>query len=99
MIFPLRVPLQLLAIKIDLAQISCAVPRGLVIEMRRCRMTALAPGRYGPRVNFGAKFDYRSEAVPQRAIPFFRSRIRARPKRSQRAPHRRSEAHRYARPR
>src|SRR4029077_12549129 len=97
MVFTLRVSLQLRTIEVDLAQFARAVSFGLIVEMRRCRMAALAAGRHGPGANFVAKLDYCNKAVPACAIPFFCSRVSTRSKRRQRAPHGRSESHRNAR--
>src|SRR5690348_476708 len=98
MVLPLRVPLQLFAVKINFAQVSFAVSHRLIVEMRGCRVAALASGRYRPRMNFGAKFDHRHETVSTGSIPLFRPRIRSRSERCQRAPERRGESHGNARP-
>src|SRR5207245_9828179 len=61
--------------KVNLAQVSRAVPLGLIVEMRRSGMAALASGGHGAGAHFVAKFDDRHEAVAARAIPLLGSGI------------------------
>jgi hypothetical protein len=77
MVFALDVALELGPIKVNFAQVSRAVPLGLIVEMRRSGMAALAPGSHGSGAHFVAKVDDRHEAVAARAIPLLRSRISA----------------------
>src|SRR5207249_390229 len=98
MILPLGVALELGTVKVNFAQISLAVLLGFIIEVRRGGMSALAPRGDGPGSDFVSKFDGRDKAVAARAVPLFRSGIRPRTKRRQRAPERRGEAHGNAGP-
>src|SRR5438093_2611122 len=48
MVLALDVTLQLRAIEVHISQIASAVPRGLIVEVRRRRIAALAAGRARP---------------------------------------------------
>src|SRR5262245_27881913 len=96
-IFALDVALQLLAVEIHLAQIAGRVARGLIAEVRRLGIAALAAGRDRPRAHPVAELDDGHEAVAARAVHLVRPRIRARAEGRQRSPPRRREADREAR--
>ncbi len=96
MILTLGVTLELGTVKVDFAQICCGVALGFVVEVRRGRMAALASDRHRPGAHFVSKFDYRDEAVAARAVPLFRSGIRPRAERGQRAPERIRKSNRNA---
>src|ERR1035437_5019849 len=99
MILPLRMSLELIAVKVDLAQFARAVPRGLVVEVRRLRIAALPSGRHGPRPHAVAELHHGDEAIAAGAIPLLRARVRARRERGQRSPLRGREANGNARSR
>src|ERR1019366_1193415 len=63
MVFPLRMSLELIAVEVDLAQLSGAVALGLIVEVRGSRMAALAAGRHGPGAHAFAELDHGDEAV------------------------------------
>src|ERR1035437_9462215 len=92
MILPLRVSLELIAVKVDLAQFSRAVPLGLIVEVRGRRIAALSACRHGPGPHAVAELDHGDEAVAAGAIPLLRARVRARRERGQRSPLRGGEA-------
>src|ERR1035441_7291434 len=85
MVFPLRVPLELLAVEVDLAQFTCAVALGLIVEVRGSGMAALAAGRHGSSAHAFAELDHGDETVAAGAIPLFGARVGARGERSQRS--------------
>src|ERR1035437_464913 len=62
MILPLRMSLELIAVKVDLAQFSRAVPLGLIVEVRGRRIAAFSACRHGPRPHAVAELDH-DEAV------------------------------------
>src|ERR1035437_1732625 len=92
MVVPLRMSLELIAVKVDLAQFSRTVPLGLIVEVRRCRIAALSACRHGPGPHAVAELHHGDEAVTAGAIPLLRSRVRARRERGQRSPLRGGEA-------
>src|ERR1035438_3464587 len=97
MILPLRVTLELVAVKVNLPQISRGVALGLIVEMRRGDAAAFAAGGHGFGAYLVAELHHRDEAVATGAVPLLRSRIDARSERRQRSPGRRREADRNAR--
>src|ERR1035438_9802784 len=99
MILPLRVPLELIAVKVHLAQFARAVPLRLIVEVRRRRVPALPAGRHRLGPHAGAELHHRHEAVAAGAVPLLRPRVGARSERRQRSELRRGEAHRNARSR
>src|ERR1017187_6691859 len=99
MVFPLRVSLELLAIEVDLAQFTCAVTFGLIVEVRGRRIAALAAGRHGHGADALAELDHGDEAVAARAKPLLGARVGARGERRQRSPMRGGEADGNAGPR
>src|SRR5713226_7052999 len=84
------------AIEVHVAQITRAVAPGLIVEVRRRGIAALAAGADGLRLHPIAELDDRHEAVAAAAVHLFRARIRARAERGERSPPRRREADRYA---
>src|ERR1035437_8404739 len=99
MILPLRVSLELIAVEVDLAQFSRAVPLGLIVEVRGRRIAALSACRHGPGPHAVAELDHGAEAFAAGAIPLLRAPVRARRERSQRSPLRGGEANGNARSR
>ena len=95
---PLRVLLDVRAVEVDLAQVAGGVALGLVVEVRRRRIAALAAGAHRPRPHAVAELHHRHEAVAARAVHLLRARVGARAERRQRSPARRREADRDARP-
>src|SRR5882672_4170707 len=96
MVFPLGVSLELRTVKVDVTQITSAVPPGFIVEMRGRRITAFASSGHSSCTNLLAELDYCDETVPARPIPLFRSWMGSRTKGRQRSPHRRSETNRDA---
>src|ERR1035437_7772485 len=99
MILPLRMSLELIAVKVDLSQVARAVPLGLIVEVRGRRITALSAGRHGPGPHAVAELHHGDEAVAARAIPLLRPWVGARRERGQRSPLRGGEANGDARSR
>src|SRR5450759_3065933 len=99
MILPLGVSLELRAVEIDLAQLASAVPPGLIVEVRGCRIAALSACRHGPGPHAVAELHHGDEAVAAGAIPLLRARVRARRERGQRSQLRGGEAKGNARSR
>src|ERR1035437_2502760 len=99
MVLALSVALELRAVKVDLAQLSRAVPLGLIVEVRGRRIAALPAGRYGPGPHAVAELHHGDEAVAARSIPLLRPRVGARRERGQRSPLRGGEANGDARSR
>src|SRR5664279_6322218 len=92
MVLPLRMSLELRAVEVDLAQFARAVPLGLIVEVRGCRIAALSACRHGPGPHAVAELHHGDEAVAAGAIPLLRARVRARRERGQRSPLRGGEA-------
>src|SRR5215469_13530431 len=63
MIFPFGMPLQLLRIKVNLAQIAGRIPLRLVVEMLRPDLPALATGSHCLRAHLRSEFHYGHETV------------------------------------
>src|SRR5579883_2685766 len=78
MVFALGVPLQLLAVEVDLAQVAGGVALGLVVEVLRLGMAAFAAAGDGAGAHARAEFDYRNEAVAAGPVPFLRAGVRPR---------------------
>src|SRR3954453_13140977 len=97
-VLPLAVPLQLIGIEVDVPQASGAVTLRLILEVLRLRVAALAAGRHRPGLPLVAELDHGDEAVAGVAVHLLGIRIAARAERRQRAPARRGEADRNARP-
>src|SRR5438445_1271460 len=91
MVLALDVALQLGTIEVHVSQIARAVSRGLIVEVRRRRIAALAAGRDRPGPHAIAEFDDCHEAVPARAVHLLGSLVRARAEGRQRAPPRGGE--------
>src|SRR6476660_6272266 len=99
MVLPLAVPLELGTIEVHVPQIAGAVAPGLIVEMRRFGIAALAACRDGLGLHaISPEFDHRDEAVAAGAVHLLGAFVRARAERRQRAPPRRGEADRDARP-
>ena len=84
MVFPLDVALQLGGIEIHFAQIAGAVALGLIVEVRRAGIAALAAGRHGPGADAVAELDHGDEAVAAGPVDLLRVRCR-RARRTKRA--------------
>src|ERR1700729_411068 len=82
----LDMPLELLGPEIDGAQVAGRVAFGLVVEMWRIRMAALATGSDRARTNLVAELDHRDEAVAAGTVVALRSRPTVRAERGERAP-------------
>src|SRR5687768_10392809 len=95
---PLGVAYELVGMEIDLAQVARRVAPGLVVEMGRAGMAALAAGRDRQSPDTRSELDDRDEAVAAGAVPALRARPGARAERSERPPPARSERNRDARP-
>src|SRR5437660_10280503 len=91
MILPLDVAFDLLAIEVHVSQVAGAVPRRLIVEMRRRGVAALAAGRDRFGLHAIAELDDRHEAVAARPIHLLRAFVGARAERGQRTPTRRGE--------
>src|SRR5437870_1679895 len=96
MILALDMALQLGTIEVHVSQIARAVPRGLIVEVRRRRVAALAAGCDRPGPHAIAEFDDSHEAVPARPVHLLGPLVRARAEGRQRAPPRGGEADRDA---
>ena len=86
MIFALGMAFELDAVEIDLAQISGAVPFGLVVEMRGGRMAAFAARGDRQSPHFIAELNDGDEAVSGCSVPFFGAWISMGCERCQRSP-------------
>jgi hypothetical protein len=80
------VPAQLVRVEIDLAQIAGRVALGLVVEVRRARVAALAAGADGAGADAGAELDGSDEAVAAQAVIALGPVLPARAERGERAP-------------
>src|SRR6476620_4218651 len=96
MIHPLSVSFELRRIKVYLSEIPGAVAHGLVVEVRRRRIAALATRGDCSRAHAFTELDDGDEAVAAGAVPFLRSGIWAGSERCQRSPSRRGERNRNA---
>ena len=87
LVFPLRVSLQLLPVKIHIPQTTRCITARLIVKVFRGRIAALSARRHRLRPHFVSELHHRDEAVPAGPIPLFGLRIRAGAKRSKRTPH------------
>src|ERR1035437_10135468 len=92
MILPLRMSLELIAVKVGLSQVARSVPLGLIVEVRGRRIAALSAGRHGPGPHAVAELHHGDEAVAAGAVPLLGPRVGARSERGQRSPLRGGEA-------
>src|SRR5471030_3254073 len=86
MVLALRVARELRRIEVDVAQIARAVSLGLIVEVLRLRVAALAAGRHRLRAHRVAELDDGDEAVAGVAVHFLRGLVAARAERRERAP-------------
>jgi len=70
MVYPFGVPRELRRIEVHGAQIARGVPLGLVIEVWRAHVAALAPRRHRSGAHAVAELHHRHETVTAGAIPF-----------------------------
>ena len=63
-------PLQLLGVKVHLAQVAGGVTLGLIVEVLRLDVAAFAAGGDRAGVDLVAELDAGDEAVAARAVPF-----------------------------
>src|SRR4051794_1012215 len=97
MVSAFRVALQLIEIKVDVAQVAGRVALRLIVEVLRRRIAAFAAGRDRARAHAVlAELDDGDEAVAAGAIHALRAGVGPRAERGQRAPGRRREADRDA---
>src|SRR6185437_5255729 len=80
------VPLQLRRIEVDRAQVAGGVALGLILEVRRVGIAALAASGHRARGDGGAEINASHEAVAAAAVDALGARILARRERGQRAP-------------
>jgi hypothetical protein len=99
MVLPLGMAPKVRAVKVDLPQVPRAVPLGLVIEVTRGRIAALAARGNRPGMHPVAELDDCDEAIPDGAVPLLRSGVGVRSKGGKRTPDGRDEADRNAWPR
>src|SRR5579872_1310162 len=78
MVLALRVSLELIAVEVNLAQVTGAIALGLIVKVLRRGVAALATRRHSPGFDLVTKLDYCDKAVAARAIPLLCARIRAR---------------------
>jgi hypothetical protein len=78
MVFPFGMALKLRAIEVDIAQVACAVPKGLIIEVSRRRMTVLTTRGYSLGPHLRSKLDHGNKAVSVRSVAFLGPWERAR---------------------
>src|SRR5947209_14473869 len=97
MVLTLDMLLDIGPVEIHVAKIAGRVPLGLIAEVLRRRIAALAAGAHRPRADAVAELDHRDEAVPGGAVHLLRAGIGPRTERRQRSPPRRCEADRNAR--
>src|SRR5690606_14440990 len=93
-----RVAFELFGPEVHLAQVAGAVTLGLVVEVRRRRVAAFAARGHRARADLVAELHRGNEAVAAGAVVALRARPAMRAERGQRAPARRGERHRDARP-
>ena len=83
MVFPLRMPLQLRAVEVDVPQVPGAVPQRLIVEVSGLWVTALAPRGHGLGAHAVSELDHRNETISTGSIVFLRPRVGTRPERRQ----------------
>src|SRR2546428_168190 len=91
-------PMELRRGEVHLAQVACAVSQALVVEVLRPGVAALATRRHRKGPHAVAELDDSDEAVAARPVVPLGPLVTARPEGGERAPPRRCEAHRDARP-
>src|SRR3569833_3183075 len=89
-------PLELVGIEIARAQRAAGIAPGLVGELFRGRVAALATRRHRPGAQARAELDHRDEAVAAGAVIVLRVWICVCAERGEAAPLRRGEGHRDA---
>src|SRR5438445_5315032 len=99
MVLALGVADQLGAIEVHLAQMTRGVARGLVVEMRRPGMTALAARRDRDGPHAVTELDDRDEAVATGSVPALGPGVGARAEGGERTPAGGGKRHRHARAR
>src|SRR6267378_6623900 len=77
---------ELRAVEVDLPQVSGGVPAGLVAEVRRAGIPALASGGDGLRTHAVGELDHGHETVTGGAVPFPGVWVRLRRESCQRSP-------------
>src|SRR5206468_1410070 len=70
MVLPVDVVLEVGTVEVDVAQIAGTVPFGLIVEVRRRRIAALATGGDSLCAYFFSELDHGDEAVAAGAVPF-----------------------------
>src|SRR3954467_10603319 len=85
-VLTLRVPLQLIAVEIDLAQIARGIALRLVVEMLRRGIAVLTSGGDCAGAHAIAEFNRGDERVAAGAVHLLGAGIGARAERSKRAP-------------
>src|SRR5882757_8075048 len=90
-------PLEVVRVEPDRAQLAAGIKIGLVVEVRRGGVAAFAAGGDCPGVELRAELDDRDEAVAAGAVIFPGVRPGLGPERGERTPLRRGEGHRGAR--
>src|ERR1700751_1826348 len=88
---PLDVVLEVGTVEVDVAQITGAVAFGLVVEVRRCGVAALAAGGDGLGAHFFSELDYGDEAVAAGAVPLLGAGVGTGSEGGERTPERRGE--------
>src|ERR1700735_582273 len=86
MVVLLGVALQLVRIKVNLAQVAADISLYLIIEMPRIRMSAFATGCHCSSAHSIAKLNHCNKAVAAGSVPLLCSWIGPGPKRSQGTP-------------
>src|ERR1700692_3509933 len=92
MVLLLDVVLEVRGVEVHVAEIAGAVPFGLIVEVRRRRVAALATGGDGLCAHFFSELDYGDEAVATGAVPLLCAWIRAYSEGGKRTPQGRGEA-------
>src|SRR6204780_3547181 len=86
MVVLLCMALQLVRIKVNLAQVAADISLHLIIEMPRIRMTAFATGRHRSSTHSIAKLHHCNKAVAAGSVPLLCPWVGLGPKRSQGTP-------------
>src|SRR5260370_7319778 len=97
MVFALRMVFQFLTVEVDLTQVPGAIPLGLIIEVQRIRVTALASRGHRSCTHLVSELHHGDKAVAAGPVPALGSGILPRRERGQRSPLRISEGDRNAR--
>src|SRR3954469_13956718 len=93
MVFAFGVSLELVAVKIDFAQVSGGIALGFVVEVAIAWMAAFASCGDCPCSHTIAELDYGNETVSARAVPLLCIRVGARAEGSEGTPDGRGEAY------